>query len=1092
MNTRLGAICDRIPQAGSLIVLIAIPLFFHTNSARTFEPDKVTILRCVTCAIVVAWAIGLLEKSPGRLHVLLGSSAGAIASWARHPVVACALVLILCSVLSTALSISPRISLWGSYDRLQGTYTFLCYLVLFGALSTSLKTAADIDRVVTAAILASVPVSVYGILQKIGLDPVDWEGDAMKRVGSTFGNAVFLGSYLVMVMPLTISRLAQSLAWADDRERVGLHRFMAASFYLLVAVLQALAVLFSQSRGPMLGLSGGLFTMGLVFALRLQRYSVDKGRIRMREALKAFALAILAWTSAAVGAGVGGLAGVGLRRLELFPSAQSAAVPIVVGLAVGLMSFGLVYMLVVLTGRGRRWLWLSWTANLCVIVAMVVMLNSRSSPWDLRSPSFRKLPYVGRVVGVLDPANAAVRIRRLIWDSAVRRVTTERPLGVPQDVVSGQDPLHGMRPLVGYGPESLFNTLASVYPPQLKYLEVPTRLADRCHNESLDWLVTRGILGMLAYFALMMALVARCGSRLGFTAEKSSPWGWTVSLALGAVGGGLAAWFAGGWDTSLALGVPFGLLGGLVLHLVLPGWSGSESAGRAGEARLGRPMTLPEDASLHGGGGVQPLNENAGTKHTDLLLLGLLAAIVAHFVEVQFSFSHATTYVYFWAIAGVVVALDRMPEPCDMRLEGADKTATARINGLATAVVLGILVFTFVTPSLRLQPSHPRTMILGAMAAGVLCAGLAMTLTAIRKYGSRNSAPWRRALELFLASSVAYPALYFVVHRLQLARAGWLAADGYQLRMANVAVTSLLLFYGYLLLMLVLLASTLSQSAGKPMLLVRKRLVWAYAVLVLSASWFIWQTNINVIRADIYLKEGNYYRELEQWDQAILLHRQARSMYPEEDDYSLTLAQDYFLMGRDQRTDAERCAKAWRSSERIALEAHRLNPYNPEHAANLGRLYVNIGRYLDERKFRDALHYFEKSTLLAPTKVEYHNLWAQTHRLLENHAAAVARLSVSASIDDQYPATWVLLGDTYADMGQFDKALRAHTRALRLRGPRKDGFAAMTDANLPQRLAAYDRSGRLGALTAVVHKHASIDQQQRWEDAVEQLRGGKR
>ncbi len=1092
MKTRLGAICDNLPQAGCLIVLVAIPLFFHINSARTFEPDKVTLLRCATCVMVVAWAIALLEHSPNGRRRRFAARAGALGTWASHPLVALAVLLLFASVLSTALSISPRISWWGSYHRLQGTYTLLCYLILFGMVSTCLKSPAHINQLVTAAILTSVPVSVYAIVQKLGLDPFTWEREPIKRVGSTFGNAVFLGSYLVMVMPVTVSRMGRSVWMASGEKIAACRHSLSALLYLVVVAVQAFAVLFSQSRGPILGLSAALFVMGLVVALLLRRSAADRGRLRSGEALKAFGFVIAAAASAAFSGGMGGLVGLGLQRAHFSPGPQNVAIPMIIGLAGALVSFGAMYGFMVFTGRGQRWLWLSWTTNLALGLALLVILNSRVGPWDLRSPSIRKLPYAGRVAAAMDSENAAVRVRKLIWDSALRLVVSEKPLGIPHDAVSGEDTLHGVRPLIGYGPESMFNALASVYPPQLRYLEVPTHLADRCHNESLDWLVTNGMVGLLAYYALITALVCHCVNALGLGTPRSPKWAGMVYLTVGAVGGGVVAWFTGGRVVVLPLGVPFGLLAGLILQLTVLGVFGLESGTKSHETPRGCEVPEDEVEEFHPGETPKQPEDNCVCRDIRLLRLGLLGAIVAHFIEVQFSFSHTTTDVYLWAFAGMLVALDRMGKTSETEVADRDKNTMARTNGLITAIILGTLVFSFLTPSTELRPGDAPSMTLLAMAIVSLFAGLAVTLAAVRNIRGPKGAQRRRVPELFLASSVAYPALYLVAHRFQLARADGLAADGEYVRLANVAVFSLLLFFGYLTFVMALLALTLSQPVPGPIPIVRRRFVWAHVVLVASAFLFIWDKNINVIRAEIYLKGGNYYRDLEQWDQAISLHRMARCVYPDEDDYSLTLAQDYFLMGRDHRMDKKKCAKAWLESERIALEAQRLNPYNPDHTSNLGRLYVNIGQYLDRHRFQDALEYFEKSTVLAPTNVHYHNLWAQTHRLLENHDAAVARLRVSASIDDQFPTTWVLLGDVYAEMGQFGKALRAHTRALALSGPRKDGFAALADANLQQRLAIYGDAGQLAALTRTVIEHVSNDRQRQWRRAVDRYRRGKR
>ena len=43
-----------------------------------------------------------------------------------------------------------------------------------------------------AVILTSLPIAIYGILQRSGLDPLPWGGDVQRRVAANMGNAIFV------------------------------------------------------------------------------------------------------------------------------------------------------------------------------------------------------------------------------------------------------------------------------------------------------------------------------------------------------------------------------------------------------------------------------------------------------------------------------------------------------------------------------------------------------------------------------------------------------------------------------------------------------------------------------------------------------------------------------------------------------------------------------------------------------------------------------------------------------------------------------------------------------------------------------------
>ncbi|MBC8264557.1 MAG: hypothetical protein H8E47_10595, partial [Anaerolineales bacterium] len=196
MQTKLSTLCDKVIEAGWLTAIIVVPLFFNVYSDRVFEPDKLTLLRSIALVMAVAWVIKVLEAGSWRLEVgnwklVLGT-----------PLVLPTLLLVAVYILATIASVTPRISLWGSYQRLQGTYTTFSYIVIFFLALQGLRTRQQIERLVTAAILVSLPISLYGILQRYGLDPLPWASPVETRVASNMGNAIFVAAYLIMVVPL--------------------------------------------------------------------------------------------------------------------------------------------------------------------------------------------------------------------------------------------------------------------------------------------------------------------------------------------------------------------------------------------------------------------------------------------------------------------------------------------------------------------------------------------------------------------------------------------------------------------------------------------------------------------------------------------------------------------------------------------------------------------------------------------------------------------------------------------------------------------------------------------------------------------------
>lgn len=95
-------------------------------------------------------------------------------------------------------------SVFGRPDRSEGIITFLIYMMLF--LIGRYSKISD-DKFYTAVIFTAVIVSIYGILQYHGFDPFPRNYRTLNYGNSAFstmGNPNFLGSYLVLMIPVTV------------------------------------------------------------------------------------------------------------------------------------------------------------------------------------------------------------------------------------------------------------------------------------------------------------------------------------------------------------------------------------------------------------------------------------------------------------------------------------------------------------------------------------------------------------------------------------------------------------------------------------------------------------------------------------------------------------------------------------------------------------------------------------------------------------------------------------------------------------------------------------------------------------------------
>lgn|GEM_PF-2109721 len=235
MLTRLGLYADRVLEFGWLAAAVIVPLFFNVYTSRVFEPDKISQLRSLVMIMTVAWLIKLLEGGwramrsengegrSGFSSAVEGAARAGLPSWLgflRVPMIIPILVYALAYLISSIFTITPDPTWFGSYQRLQGTYTQYSYMMLGILVLANLRTRPQLERLISFMILTSVPVTLYGFLQWARLDPLPWAGDTSTRVASTMGNAIFVAAWLIMIVPLVLYRLFTSMTSAPSAEQV--------------------------------------------------------------------------------------------------------------------------------------------------------------------------------------------------------------------------------------------------------------------------------------------------------------------------------------------------------------------------------------------------------------------------------------------------------------------------------------------------------------------------------------------------------------------------------------------------------------------------------------------------------------------------------------------------------------------------------------------------------------------------------------------------------------------------------------------------------------------------------------------------------
>jgi tetratricopeptide (TPR) repeat protein len=1046
MQTKLSVFCDKVIEAGWLTAVIVVPLFFNVYSDRIFEPDKLTLLRSIALMMAVAWVVKTLETRDWKLNVSKRQPGTSFQLPAlRNPLVLPTLLLMAVYILSTIASVTPRVSLWGSYQRLQGTYTTFSYIIIFFLLLQTMRTREQVERLVTMAIVVSLPIALYGILQHYGRDPLPWAADVTGRVASNMGNPIFVAAYLIMVVPLTLARVVESFSVILASEKGVTSNVVLATCYVFILAAQLICIFFSQSRGPLLGLLAGLFSFVLLSLIILRQRAQDQTSLQLSDVGKAIAIVIL---SGLAGFMLGVVGGVLLSKVGFLDSPPDTTLLSALGFLLGMVSGVIGIGLLVVFRRGWKWLWLAWIIEAMIPAVFLVVFNLPGSPLA----SWRELPYIGRLGQVFETESGTGKVRVLIWEGAVKMMTPHAPIQYP----SGQpDRLNFLRPLIGYGPESMFVAYNRFYPPDLAHVEARRASPDRSHNESFDALVITGLLGFIAYLLLFGSAFYHGYKRLGLIKTSRQR---NIFIALFLAGALAASLFLGFWKgahfvgVALPLGIALGLLGYLVVSAVV---------------FYGQP------------------NPQSPTSNFQFLLIALVSALLAHFIEISLGIAIAATRTYFWVYAALMVATGyyvgttivampvEVPEqprrkrrrsrrsqaplvsvPPSQEAQGRENPVT--IYSLLMGLILVTMAFDYVTPQFNIAAKGYSLLWLFVL-TWLLGGAITVALTSGR--GLLRGSSWPLTSVLYSLISLGCFLIFFIVRTYQTRPRIAPASINDVLRQANVVANGLVFYYIAVLLLLLAVAGALLVGRSLPLSFWRRRYGWLYPLLVVGVIALIFITNLNTVRADIVYKHAKSYFEAGQWDASIALHQQAVKIAPKEDYYYLFLGSALLEKAKQapegpatlpeginiakvlsftpQQIASLSREDLLRASEAVLLEARRLNPLNTDHSANLARLNRTWGQMASNEaqrveKLDKALKYYQQATSLSPNNAQLFKEWGEVYYVLGDHEGALEKYQHSLSVDSEYDETYLRLGDLYLNRQEWDKAADAYSKALEL------------------------------------------------------------
>lgn len=948
VTSRLAAACSAGMEACWLAALVVATLFFNTHSTRIFEPDKLALVRTLALVVAALAVTRAIDSGWNPLRTKLSFPSGAsLRAWlAANPLPAVAALYLLFTLISTAFSISPTQSIWGSHARAQGLYSMLAYAMFALAAYTQIRTARQLWRLLDTLIFISVPLSFYGVMQRFGLDTYQWQQFfTQTRITSTLGNPIFVGGFLVPVIPLTATAFIHAChGLRTIRPRTSAH-WLRAAIYALCVPLQLLALWYTGSRGPVLAIVPGVL-LGAIVVL-------------------------------------------------------------------------------IATGK-RRWVAALTAAGIAAVV-FVAALNIPQGPLESLRDADTTLGRLGHLLDGSRDSPASTRQRVLIWQGVLESVLPHAPIPFTN---GGTDRWNAVRPLVGYGLETLTFVFQQFFPPEFAQLDrwraisqqgegttivltySPTA-PDRSHNEFLDALVFGGLLGAFAYlllFAIAIYWLYGIADLLPNVSLRRLYW---ILAVGGAISGAVATARVLGLHY-VGVGLPLGMLAGTGIYLL----GAAFFSGEHHRAPLNFPALL--------------------------LCAGIIGALTAHFVELHFGIPTGATRLVLWLLLASAAILPRITQPTDHATAAQPQAKDARsrpkpgttaatdppawlMQALMPTAVMITLAYILVLNPERAQTSAAilarsfggsataSAMQPLATAALILCTWLVGSLL----FAISDNAHLNLSTFLKIAGTAAASVLIFTaLHVSQLASTARFPANDPEGTARTVrSIGAVFTHYAVWIIVPCLLLPYLASA--NPRARAPQSAGWA-ALATGALLTFITAANTNFapIFADTFHHVALPFQSNAQYPVTIRLLEEAIALAPREPYYPLYLGNTLLEESR-KLTDEPAQTAAIQRAMSLYIQAQTLEPLHPDATTGLARLLAHWAELAPTGPTRtaratEAAQYFALASTLSPNNVLTLNEWAMLDlRQLNNLDGAETRLLRSLTLDDQYDLTYLLLGDVH-------------------------------------------------------------------------------
>lgn len=425
-----------------LALVFLAPVIFDRRIGIVFSLTKATYIRFFTLIILMIWTFKLIIRK-------------------EHPFVSTkidwlVLSFVLICAAATITSVHPYTSFFGFYGRFEGFITWLNFGLLFFITTNYIRSFESIKRIFVVVMTAGAVMAVYSILQRFHLDPYAWGGVVTwRRVIGTIGQPNFLAAYMNMAFFAALALLL----FQAKRSKPSLENFLPSGLYFLTIFLFFFTIYVFNGINPFpwhtLFI---LMTVSTVFFA----FHFDKIFYLLKEAIIFLSLILI--------------------YIALFYTQSRGGY---FGFAVGAVLFA------VITPRKNLFENLHKLAFVFLGIMIVTFITIKDPAFSPFARFMGEVKFEKQEEILLEEKGEKTQIefrgaagsRTETWKSAFNMIADY--------------------PLLGIGPEVLKMVFPHYETELFRFKEAFHVKQDRCHNETFDVPVTKGLFGFFVFFGIL-------------------------------------------------------------------------------------------------------------------------------------------------------------------------------------------------------------------------------------------------------------------------------------------------------------------------------------------------------------------------------------------------------------------------------------------------------------------------------------------------------------------------------------------------------------------------------------------------------------